>query len=34
MQRDVGVDAGLEQRLPEQDGLPVLSDDHRDDASR
>src|SRR6188472_1656320 len=27
---DVGVDAGLEECLPDQDGLPVLSDDHRD----
>src|SRR5829696_3139176 len=31
MKRDVRVDAGVEERLPEEYGLPVLSDQHRDD---
>src|SRR5690242_8755067 len=30
---DVGVDAGLEQRLPQEDRLPVLADDHGYDRS-
>ena len=29
--RDVGVDAGVEELLPQEDGLPVLADDDGDD---
>src|SRR4051812_41041903 len=33
MEGDVGVDAGIEERLPQKYGLPVLPDQHRDDRS-
>src|SRR3712207_8697468 len=31
MQGDVRVDAGVEERPPEQHGLPVVLDEHRED---
>ena len=34
MNRDVRIDPGVEELLPEKDRLPVLADDHRNDRLR